>query len=146
MRRPPSSESTQRPDLLPEAELEVLAALRDLGEAPVADVRRRLESFRPMSHASVSTLLGRLESKGLVERRKADVGKAFLYSATSDPSETLGRAAGRVLERLFAADSASLVSSLFGRHDPSLEELERIKDLVDELYAEKSGKAAGDEG
>ena len=128
---------------MPEAELEVLAALQELEEATAANIRRWLEPFRPMSHASVSTLLQRLERKQLVQRRKANVGKAFLYSATYDPAAILGRAASRVLHRLFADDSASLVSSLFGRHEPSLDELERIKDLVDRLYDDKKGGAGG---
>ena len=135
MRRlPRSPDSAPGQELLPEAELEVLAALQELGEATAADIRQWLEAFRPMSHASVSTLLQRLEAKDLVGRRKSEFGKAFLYSPTSDPSTTLGRAAGRVLHRLFADDSARLVSSLFGRHEPSLDELERLKQIVDELY------------
>ena len=80
----------------------------------------------------------RLEAKGLVSRRKAEVGKAFLYSAAADPSTTMGKAVARVLRRLFSNDSANLVASLFGRHEPSLDELERIKRLVDDLYAEKT--------
>jgi predicted transcriptional regulator len=141
MRRlPRSPEATTGQELLPEAELEVLAALQELGEATAAEIRQWLEAFRPMSHASVSTLLQRLEAKDLVARRKADVGKAFLYSATADPSTTLGKAAGRVLHRLFADDSARLVSSLFGRHEPSLDELERLKQIVDDLYDDRKGE------
>jgi predicted transcriptional regulator len=141
-RRPRSPDSEPDQDLLPEAELEVLAALQALGEAPTSEIRRWLEPFRPMSHASVSTLLNRLEGKALVRRRKAEIGKAFLFSPTGDPSATLGRAASRVLHRLFGNDSASLVASLFGRHEPSLEEIGRVKRLVDELYGEKKRELA----
>ena len=139
-RKPRSPDAGPDQELLPEAELEVLAALRELDEATAAEIRRWLEPFRPMSHASVSTLLQRLEAKNRVRRRKADVGKAFLYSATVDPSPTLGRAVDRVLHRLFADDSASLVASLFGSHEPSLDELRRIKDLVDRMYDDRSAE------
>jgi len=128
--------------MLPEAELEILAALEAMGEATVAEVRERLDRFRPMSHASASTLLGRLEAKGLVTRRKGEVGKAFVYAPARDLEPTLGRAANRVLERLFGNDSARLVASLFDRRDPGLDELERLKRLVDELYDEKRTEQA----
>ncbi len=137
-RKPRSPDADSSQEMLPEAELEILAALRELEEATAADIRGWLEPFRPMSHASVSTLLQRLETKRMVRRRKADVGKAFLYSPTADPSATLGQAVDRVLHRLFADDSASLVASLFGSHEPSLEELRRIKDLVDRMYDDRS--------
>lgn len=141
-RRPRSAEAPPGHELPPEAELEVLAALEALEEATVAEVRARLRPFRPMSHASASTLLGRLEARGLVERRKGEVGKAYVYRPARDPEPALGRAAHRVLDRLFAGDSARLVAALFDRHDAGLDELERLKRLVDELYNEKRTERA----
>lgn len=135
-RKPRSPDSRPEHELLPEAELEVLAGIQQLGEATATAIRLWLEPFRPMSHASVSTLLRRLEAKGRVRRRKADRGKAYLYTAAGDPSALLGREVGRVLHRLFAGDSASLVASLFGEHKPTHEELTRLKDLVASLEAE----------
>lgn len=135
-RKPRSPDASPEQELLPEAELEVLAGIRQLGEATATEIRRWLEPFRPMSHASVSTLLRRLEAKGRVQRRKADRGKAYLYTAAGDPAALLGREVGRVLHRLFAGDSASLVASLFGEHKPSPGELSRLRELVDSLEAE----------
>ena len=136
-RKPRSPESHPDDELIPEAELEVLAGIRQLEETTAAELRKWLEPFRPMSHASVSTLLRRLSEKGLVRRRKADTGKAYIYSPVGDPAAPLGREVGRVLRRLFAGDSASLVSSLLGQHQPSRDELERLKHVVDSLYAER---------
>lgn len=39
----------------------------------------------PLAYTSVATVLGRLHSKGLVERREA--GRAFAYAAALDESE-----------------------------------------------------------
>ena len=70
--------------------MEVLAVLHARGEADARAIREALERYRPMSHASVLTLLGRLEAKSLVQRRKGEVGKAFVYSAAKSPRPTLG--------------------------------------------------------
>lgn len=126
---------------LPEAELEVLVRLHQAGEAEASEIRRRLAPVRPLSHASVMTLLGRLEAKGLVRRRKAEVGKAFVYSATRDPETTYRGVIGRVLERVFAGDPVALVSSLFGARAPNEQQLERLRSLVEELEAKPEHEA-----
>src|SRR5262245_20098504 len=66
---------------LPEAELDVMSCLWKLGSATAAQIREALEHRRPMAHATVCTLLKRLEEKGCVSREKASHGKAFLYRA-----------------------------------------------------------------
>ena len=125
--------ASKRPAPLPEAELDVLARLHELGEAEASEIRSRLEPIRPLSHASVMTLLTRLEAKGLVTRRKADRGKAFVFSATRSPEETHQNVVGRVLERVFLDDPVALVSSLFGARPPSAEELDRMAQIVESM-------------
>jgi predicted transcriptional regulator len=132
-RRPRSPESAPESAFLPEAELEVLALLHRLGEAEAADLRAALQPRRPMTHASVLTLLGRLEQRSLVGRRKADAGKAFVYFATRHPEQTYRSVVGRVAERVFLDDRIGLVSSLFGAKPPSDDEISRLRELVDEL-------------
>lgn len=86
-----------------------------------------------MSHASVVTLLRRLEARSLVDRRKADAGKAYVYYATEEPEQTFGSVVERVAERIFNDDRIGLVSALFGSRPPSARELERLHELVDQL-------------
>ena len=69
-------------------------------------IRRALAKRRPMTHASVSTLLRRLEARGLVARRKGDKGKAFLYSATETAGRTHAKLLKRLLERVSVLDEA----------------------------------------
>jgi predicted transcriptional regulator len=132
-RRRPRSPDNPGDDSLPEAELEVLACLHAAGEAEAAEVRRRLSPFRPMSHASVLTLLRRLERKDLVRRRPAATGKAHLYRAVPEPGATYRGVAGRLLRRVFAGDAVSLVASVFDGRPPDAEELARLRALVAEL-------------
>lgn len=119
--------------ILPEAEMEVLAVLQERGEADAKQVREALAPFRPMSHASVLTLLGRLVTKKFVSRRKGDVGKAYVYSA-SKPADPITRGLlKRMVRRIFANDPARLVASLFDAKPPSAAELQQIRELVEKM-------------
>jgi len=120
---------------LPDAELEVLASLWRKGEATARDVREELKAFRPLTHSAVSTLLTRLQEKGLVTRRKGPVGKAFLFRAADRPKRTRRRLVGDLVERVFGGDALAVVSSLFETRPPSAEELDRLQLLLDQLRA-----------
>jgi predicted transcriptional regulator len=134
MRRSPrSTDAPADAAFLPEAELEVLACLHRLGSAETSEIREALHRSRPMTHASVATLLRRLESRKLVGRRKADTGKAFVYYATERPEKTYRSVVERVAERVFNNDKIGLVSSLFGAKPPTADELSQLRRLVDDL-------------
>ncbi|EQD72643.1 transcriptional repressor, CopY family [mine drainage metagenome] len=63
-------------------ESEVMTSLRGLGEAPARDVRQALagRGIR-VAYTTVSTILGRLFSKGLVKRRRESCrgGERYVY-------------------------------------------------------------------
>lgn len=132
-RRARASEAAPSEQMLPEAEMEVLAVLHARGEAGAAEIREVLEPYRPMSHASVLTLLGRLETKGLVTRRKSGEGKAFAYTASRSAGPIHRKLLRRLLRRIFADDSVTLVASLFDAKRPTERELSEIRRLLDDL-------------
>jgi BlaI family transcriptional regulator, penicillinase repressor len=136
-RKARSQEASPKEQILPEAEMEVLAVLHARGEADARAVREALATFRPMSHASVLTLLGRLEAKELVTRRKADVGKAFVYAPAKSPKPMYRSLLRRVVRRIFSNDPAQLVASLFDAKPPTADELRQIRELVESMEKEK---------
>jgi predicted transcriptional regulator len=122
---------------LPPAELDVMSCLWR-GQTTAADIRTALADSRPLSHSSVCTLLGRLEAKGLVERQRGPVGKAFVYRPTlpaAGPRRTL--LAG-LLDRLFAGNRVALVASLLETAPPTPGELAELTALLAELTASQS--------
>ncbi|MGZ7039050.1 MAG: BlaI/MecI/CopY family transcriptional regulator [Thermoanaerobaculia bacterium] len=125
------------PSPAPEAELEVLAVLHEQGEADAMQVREALKPRRAISHATVSTLLRRLESRGLVKRRKADRGKSYLYAPSEEAMTTHRRLLRRLLERVFRNDSLSLVSALFSVKPPTKTEARELRKLVDSLHGRR---------
>jgi len=124
---------TKSPQELPDAELEVLACLWQKDEASAREVREAMDSYRPMTHGAMATLLKRLEAKGLVARRKGLVGKAFLYRPTRAPEPMYRKIMRDLRQRVFGGSGVAMVASLFETAVPSDEELAALEKLLDEL-------------
>ena len=118
---------------IPDAESDVLAVLFDAHEATARYVRENLAKKRPMAHGTVVTLLRRLEARGLVRRRKGDQGKAFIYWPSKGHARTFGPAVSRLVQRAFGGRTAALVASLFETRPPSIEEIDELEALVQDL-------------
>lgn len=85
---------------LPQLELECLASLWALEQAPVAQVHARLaEHGRPLAYTTVLTVLERLLRKGAVARTKR--GRAFIYAARISRAEMRERALERLVDNYF---------------------------------------------
>ncbi len=70
--------------MLGSLETEVLAAVRQLEEAPARDVRKALERRGVrVAYTTVATILSRLHAKGLVKRRRETCrgGARYVYRA-----------------------------------------------------------------
>ena len=125
---------------IPDAEADVLAALFDAEEATARTVREALSTKRPMAHGTVVTLLRRLEDRGLVKRRKADQGKAFVYRPTRAHARAFGPAVSNLLQRAFGGRPTALVASLFETRPPSSDEIDELEALVERLREERRAK------
>jgi BlaI family transcriptional regulator, penicillinase repressor len=125
---------------VPNAELEVLACLRQMQRATVREVRERMHPYRPMAHGSVINLLKRLEAKKLVSKKKGLVGKAFVYQPTAATASIYSNMLDRLLNRVYGGDSLLLVASLFETQPPDSGQLDKLEDLLEELRAKGRGK------
>lgn len=121
------------PRELPDAELEVLACLWQKDEASAREVREAMEGYRPMTHGAMVTLLKRLESKGLVAKRKGSVGKAFLYRPTRPPEPMYRKIMRDLRQRVFGGSGVTMVASLFETAPPNEEELAALEKLLGDL-------------
>ena len=125
---------------LPDAELDVLSCLWEAGPMTARGIRETLSERRPLAHASICTLLGRLESKGLVRREKASAGKAFVYQCTVPPKVTKRNLARELVDRAFGGNGAQLMASLFEGRRPTREEIGQLELLLEELKADGTSK------
>ena len=109
---------------LPDAELEVLACIWHSGRPTAREIREAMTSYRPLAHASVMTLLKRLEERGHIRRERGPVGKAFVYEAVRSARPTQKKLLGQLVERIFGGSSVALVASLFETRPPDAGEVQ----------------------
>ncbi len=122
---------------VPNAEIDVMRCLWQGQPLTARAIREKLHAERPLSHSSVSTLLRRLEAKGLVAREKGSSGKAFVYRATGKPAKTRRRLVGNLLDRIFSGNGVDLVVALFESRPPTENQLDELQKLLDDLRKRK---------
>jgi predicted transcriptional regulator len=114
-----------------------MQVLWDRGEATVADVQQALGEQTPLAYTTVSTLLTRLEKKGLVRHRSE--GRTFFFKPAVSRGR-LGRSmAAEVIERVFEGSPTLLVSHLLESDQVDAAELARLKQLIAEHEAQRRG-------
>lgn len=123
---------------LPDAELEVLACLWQRGEATAREVREEMAPYRPMAHGSTVTLLTRLEKRGLVTKRKGNVGKSFVYNAACGPDPFYRRIMANLHAYVFGGNGVAMVTSLFETRPPTPDELEELQSLLNKLRKDQN--------
>ncbi len=114
-------------------ELEVLRILWDRGPSTVREVLEVLP--RELAYTSVMSLLNVMTEKKLVTR-KAE-GRAFRYTAKQQAEQTEGSILGTVLKRVFDGSASALVARLLEQSQPSANELDEIRKLIDQ-YKQKN--------
>lgn len=113
---------------LGDLQLAIMQVLWRGGEATVGEVHAALQEERGLALTTISTMLVKLELKGVVAHR-AD-GRRFIYYPLISESEVQRSMVGELKQRLFRGDAAALVSHLLKDHDLDSDELARVKSLI----------------
>jgi predicted transcriptional regulator len=120
-----------------EAELAVLQTMWDLGSATV---RQMADALYPdggaSGYATVQKLLGRLESKGFVARRREENGQRFEPLVGRD--DLIGLRLQAVAETLCGGSLAPLLSHLVKPERLSENERRTLRRLIDDLEGSPS--------
>lgn len=114
-------------------QLAVLRVLWDGGPMGVAEVLAGLEQDRPLAFTTVSTLLTRLEKRGILGRRKD--GRQFLYYPKVEREEAQRDKVDELAKDLFGGEVSGLVHHLLSRQEVDGGELDFIKKLIAEREA-----------
>lgn len=129
---------SKKPRMTP-AEWEIMKVVWAL-EGPVS-VRDVLEHAFPngeKAYTTVQTVMNTLEKKKLLERRKT--GLVNFYTPTRSREEVVKAEMSTLVTRLFGGSIPALANSLLSLEDLSLEEIERIKALIDEKERQLRGE------
>jgi predicted transcriptional regulator len=117
---------------LTEAELQLMEIIWERGEGTVADVVAALPPNSQLAYSTVLTTLRILERKGYLSHIQE--GRAFIYKPVVDQKQARQSALKHLLSRFFNNSPELLVLNVMEQEALDLNELERLKKLVDEKY------------
>ena len=128
-------EMTKEPPRPTQSELEILAVLWDVGPATVRDVQQAIDARRPTGYTTVLKLLQIMTEKGLVRRDVRE--RAHVYAPKLPREKTETQIVADLLDRAFGGSSSRLVMRALSSRRASPEELDRIRELLNEIEGEK---------
>jgi BlaI family penicillinase repressor len=134
-----NEEATSKSDPLPplsEAQLEIMNAVWDRGQATVADVWKDVCQRRPLARNTVLTLMTRLAEKGWLKQEAT--GSTFQYSAAVPRTATLGNMVRRLVDTAFGGSAEGLVMALLDGRGVSKDEAERIAAMIQQAESEQT--------
>ena len=126
---------TREPPRPTQSELEILAVLWDEGPSTVREVQQALDARRPTGYTTVLKLLQIMTEKGLVRRDERE--RAHRYAPKLPREKTEQQIVGDLLDRAFGGSSSRLVMRALSSRRASPAELERIRQLLNEIEGEK---------
>lgn len=122
---------------LGERELDVMAALWEMGSGTVEEVRRRLMPDK-LAYTTVLTILRNLEAKGFVSHE--DEGRAHRYAPRVAQRVAQKSALARIVRKFFDGSPEALLARLVDDHDLDAAELRRMARVIS-ARGKKSGGA-----
>jgi predicted transcriptional regulator len=123
---------------IPDAELEVLKLLWDLGPSTIRQLTDRLyPSGGPSHYATVQKLLERLEAKDCV-RHRANRVRVNVYRASVDRLAVIAHRLQATADRLCEGSLTPLLTQLVTAAGLSREDREELRRLMEELDREST--------
>lgn len=119
------------PNRLGKVELEIFQIVVRLGTASVQEVVDEINKDRKTAYTSVMTLMKNLAEKGFLRFKKS--GKKYLYRPKVSPAVLQQSLLERTLDRVFEGSAVDLVQSLVNSEKVSADELDQIRQLLDEM-------------
>lgn len=129
---------------LTELQLGIMKVLWERGEATVVEVQEVLSAERELAQSTVSTLLSRMEKKGVVAHRTE--GRQYVYRPAVEESRVRRSLVAEFSElagRLFEGDMTALVSHLLAAREVDSAELARVRALIETRESELRDKENG---
>lgn len=118
-----------------ESELEILSILWDKKNASVRSVHEELSKIKDAGYTTTLKLMQIMYEKKLVTRD--DSSKTHIYSPAVTREKTQNQFLDRIINGLFAGSASELVLQALGNNSTSEAELDKIKQLIDDLKMKK---------
>jgi BlaI family transcriptional regulator, penicillinase repressor len=120
---------------LSDLQLDVVRVLWARREATSAEVQASLDRSRGLALTTISTILTRLERRGVVTHRVE--GRQHIYRARVSEGDVRRSMLGSLVDSVFQGDPTALVSQLLSADDLSPGDLDRIRELINQAESER---------
>ena len=119
-----------------ESELEILQVLWEKGPCSVRTVNDILNEEREVGYTTTLKIMQIMLEKGLVSRNTDS--RTHIYDAGVFEADVQNQLLKKFVQTAYRGSASRLVMQLLGNHSASPEELDRIKDLIEQLEKEQS--------
>lgn len=119
-----------------ESELEILQVLWDKKTASVREVHETLANKKEVGYTTTLKLMQIMLEKGLVKRE--DSSKTHYYQPAISREKTQKQQVRKLIDSLFGGSPAQLILQALGNHQASPEELDHIRQMVEDLKRNRS--------
>lgn len=114
------------------SELEILQVLWQAGPSTVRFVNEQLnEQKRAVQYTSTLKLMQIMTEKGMLLSDKTNM--KHVYSATIEEKKTKGLLLDKFVDAMYNGSSSSLMMQLLGNKKTTKEEIDEIRNLLDQL-------------
>jgi len=114
---------------LTELELEIMRIVWATEKATVGDLSEALEDAgRPLALPSIRTMLGILQKKGYVKRRRG--GRGYSYRASVPAGQAKKRILKDLIDRAFDGSASNLVAALVSEGMVDADDLAKARRLI----------------
>jgi BlaI family transcriptional regulator, penicillinase repressor len=111
-----------------ESELEVLQILWQYGPKSVRFVNDEINKYRTIGYTTTLKTMQIMLDKGLLSRKIIE--RIHVFSATVKEENMQAQLVKQFIQTTFRGSASSLVMRLLGSKDTTLDELEKIKELI----------------
>ena len=118
-----------------ESELEIISILWNRKNASVRTVHEELSKTKDAGYTTTLKLMQIMFEKKLVTRD--DSSKTHIYAPAVTREKTQNQFLNRIIDGLFAGSATELVLQALGNNNTSDAELDKIRQLIDDLKLKK---------
>jgi len=121
-----------------ESELEILQILWSEGDCNVKQINDILNQKREVGYTTTLKTMQIMFDKGLLSREKDK--RTHIYKAELQKEDTENMMISKLMNSVFEGSAVKLVMRALGSQKTSTEELEKIKNLINEIEKENNNQ------
>lgn len=123
---------------LGEQETQILRYISQQGDVSVRDVAEYFEKQKGLARTTILTVMERLRKKGYLARNKVD--GIFIYSEKIEAETVMKGKVAEFVERTLGGSLTPLLNHFAGAKALSAEEIEKLRDIVNEFDKKKGAR------